>query len=213
MFVFFYKLGQTLGSLTSVKPNMQSLLLLLASCLAESLNTPHGESSVTKFWGRRENLPRPWFEQWEVTIIAFGTGLRMTLGRGLFFVTSGSPYPANPTSAPRVVHLNTPQFLSPPQNRLLHGTATFVLLPFTSAHSSTATHLPHRRPRMPHWSRSTVVAVHGASSLASSSTVSDLLPGIRRQAQKYHRRGQWTDSRCRPWLTEAAATIVLLLDW
>ncbi len=36
MFIFFYKLGQTLGSLTSVKPNMQSLLVLLASCLAES---------------------------------------------------------------------------------------------------------------------------------------------------------------------------------
>ena len=47
--IFFYKLGQTLGSLTLVKPNMQSLLLLLASCLAGSLNTPHGESSVTKF--------------------------------------------------------------------------------------------------------------------------------------------------------------------
>ncbi len=41
MFIFFYKLGQTLGSLTSVKPNMQSLLVLLASCLAESPNTPH----------------------------------------------------------------------------------------------------------------------------------------------------------------------------
>ena len=61
-FYFFYKIGQTLGSLTSVKPNMQSLLVLLASCLAESLNTPHGESSVTKLSGRQENLPRPWFE-------------------------------------------------------------------------------------------------------------------------------------------------------
>ena len=42
---------------------------------------------------------------------------------GAICVTSGSPYPANPTPAPRVVHLNTPHFLSPPQNRLLHGTA------------------------------------------------------------------------------------------
>ena len=33
MFIFFYKPGQTVGSLTSVKPNMQSLLVLLASCL------------------------------------------------------------------------------------------------------------------------------------------------------------------------------------
>lgn len=49
MFIFFYKLGQTLGSLTLVKPNMQSLLVLLASCLAESPNTPHREFSVTNF--------------------------------------------------------------------------------------------------------------------------------------------------------------------
>ena len=67
--------------------------------------------------------------------------------------------PNQPHPAPRVVHLNTPHFLSPPQNRLLHGTAAFVLLPFTSAHSSTAAHLPHRRPRTPHWSRSTIVVV------------------------------------------------------
>jgi len=84
MFIYFYKLGQTLGSLASVKPNMQSLLILLASGLAESPNTPHGEFSVTKFWGRRENLPQPWFDQWELTIIAFGTGLRMTVCSGLF---------------------------------------------------------------------------------------------------------------------------------
>ena len=45
-------------------------------------------------------------------------------------VTSGSPNPANPTPALRVVHLNTPHLLSPPQNRLLHGTAAFVLLLF-----------------------------------------------------------------------------------
>ena len=32
--------------------------------------------------------------------------------------------------------------------------------------------------------------VHGASSPTSSSTVSDLLPGSRRQAQKHHRHGQ-----------------------
>ena len=81
---------------------------------------------------------------------------------GAVFVTSGSPYPANPTPAPRVVHEITPHFLSPPQNRLLHGTAAFVLLPFTSTYSSIAAHLPHQRPHTPHWSRSTVVAVHGA---------------------------------------------------
>ena len=50
------------------------------------------------------------------------------------FCNFRSPYPANPTPAPRVVHLNTPHFLSPPQNRLLHGIAAFVLLPFTLAH-------------------------------------------------------------------------------
>ena len=50
---------------------------------------------------------------------------------GPVFITSGSPYPANPTPAPRVVHLNTPHFLSPHQNRLLHGTAAFMLLPFS----------------------------------------------------------------------------------
>ena len=144
MFIFLYKLGQTLGSLTSVKPNMQSLLLLLASCLAESLNTPHGESIVTK-------ILRSAGKSLVTLIRAVGSYHHSLQNRptydawqGAIFVTSGSPYPASPTPAPRVVHLNTPHFLSPPQNRLLHGTAAFVLLPFTSAHSSTAAHLPHR---------------------------------------------------------------------
>ena len=66
--------------------------------------------------------------------------------------------PSQPHPAPRVVHLNTPHFLSPPQNRLLHDTAAFVLLPFyigalvhrsasTSSMTSYAALEPAHRPR------------------------------------------------------------------
>ena len=64
-------------------------------------------------------------------------------------VTSGSPYPANPTSAPRVVHLNTSHFLSPPQNRLLHGTAAFVLLPYYIGPPSSSYTEPLPRHHLP----------------------------------------------------------------
>ena len=142
MFIFLYKLGQTLGSLTSVKPNMQSLLLLLASCLAESFNTPHGESSVTKFWGRRENLPRPWFEQCEVTIIAFGTGLRMTLGRGCFhnfgFTLPSQPHPGTQSSTPEYSPFSIPFYIA----TLVHRSASA-----SSTSLYTALEPVHRRHR------------------------------------------------------------------
>ena len=149
------------------------------------------------------DLPRPRFEQCKIPLIPLveqDDGWRWVRGcLGNFTFTP----PATPTPHPEYTSIIS-HFLFPPQNRLLHGTAAPNKKPATVSRPSDPSPfyigaLVHRSASASStMSYTTMEPVHlcrrtpstAVASPAPSSTVSDLLPGSRRQVQQQHHRRQ-----------------------